>query len=155
LTFNALSQRRRDNRPLALIHGHTHLPYILVWRYDHDYWEMEPIHYGKLIHLRQLDAVLLNPGSVGQPRNADPLVHAAYGILDMAASTFEFRRVPYDSEPTRLAMAGRNYDISLIWMLEGAHDKNPLKDNGLWIEWRRTYKEQPWGWEPADLNDDL
>jgi hypothetical protein len=73
----------------------------------------------------------------------------------MAASTFEFRRVPYDSEPTRLAMAGRNYDISLIWMLEGAHDKNPLKDNGLWIEWRRTYKEQPWGWEPADLNDDL
>ncbi len=37
---------------------------------------------------------LLNPGSVGQPRDGDP--RAAYGLLDTAARSFCVRRVPYD-----------------------------------------------------------
>jgi len=37
---------------------------------------------------------LINPGSVGQPRDGDP--RAAYGLFDTDAMTFEFRRVEYD-----------------------------------------------------------
>ncbi len=37
---------------------------------------------------------LLNPGSVGQPRDGDP--RAAYLVLDLAARTASFRRVEYD-----------------------------------------------------------
>lgn len=37
---------------------------------------------------------LLNPGSVGQPRDADP--RAGFAIADLAHGTVEFWRVPYD-----------------------------------------------------------
>ena len=42
---------------------------------------------------------LLNPGSVGQPRDGDP--RAAYLMLDLAARTAVFRRVEYDVERTQ------------------------------------------------------
>jgi len=42
---------------------------------------------------------LLNPGSVGQPRDGDP--RAAYLLLDLAARTAEFRRVDYDVAATQ------------------------------------------------------
>ena len=45
---------------------------------------------------------LLNPGSVGQPRDGDP--HAAYLVLDLEARTATFRRVPYDVEQTQAEM---------------------------------------------------
>lgn len=37
--------------------------------------------------------LILNPGSVGQPRDGDP--RASYGILDLDSLTFEYRRIPY------------------------------------------------------------
>lgn len=37
---------------------------------------------------------LVNPGSVGQPRDLDP--RASWAILDMEALTLRFRRTPYD-----------------------------------------------------------
>jgi diadenosine tetraphosphatase ApaH/serine/threonine PP2A family protein phosphatase len=37
---------------------------------------------------------LLNPGSIGQPRDGDP--RAAYAIADLTRQTVEFWRVPYD-----------------------------------------------------------
>ena len=42
---------------------------------------------------------LLNPGSVGQPRDGDP--RAAYLLLDLDAGRAEFRRVGYDVERTQ------------------------------------------------------
>jgi diadenosine tetraphosphatase ApaH/serine/threonine PP2A family protein phosphatase len=42
---------------------------------------------------------LLNPGSVGQPRDGDP--RAAYLRLDLAAQTATFERVEYDIERTQ------------------------------------------------------
>ena len=47
---------------------------------------------------------VLNPGSVGQPRDGDP--HAAYLVLDLEARTASFRRVPYDVELTQAEMHG-------------------------------------------------
>jgi predicted phosphodiesterase len=42
---------------------------------------------------------LLNPGSVGQPRDGDP--RAAYLLLDFERKHAHFRRVPYDIEATQ------------------------------------------------------
>jgi diadenosine tetraphosphatase ApaH/serine/threonine PP2A family protein phosphatase len=43
--------------------------------------------------------VLINPGSVGQPRDGDP--RAAYLLLDLTAHTATFHRVAYDIERTQ------------------------------------------------------
>ena len=43
--------------------------------------------------------VLLNPGSVGQPRDGDP--RAAYLLLDLDENRASFRRVEYDVERTQ------------------------------------------------------
>jgi hypothetical protein len=91
---------------------------------------------------------------VGQQRNGDSLVHAAYGILDTVESTLEFRRVPYDSERMCRRMRGLRYDEQLIHLLEPATEQNPLwGKNGLWLAWRRMYREQDWGWEPIIPDD--
>jgi predicted phosphodiesterase len=44
-------------------------------------------------------SLLLNPGSVGQPRDGDP--RAAYLVLDLDARTASFRRVEYDVARTQ------------------------------------------------------
>ena len=43
--------------------------------------------------------VLINPGSVGQPRDGDP--RAAYLLLDLDASSARFHRVEYDVQRTQ------------------------------------------------------
>jgi predicted phosphodiesterase len=50
--------------------------------------------------------VILNPGSVGQPRDGDP--RAAFALLDTEATTVELRRVSYAVRVTqeRIAAAG-------------------------------------------------
>ena len=45
-------------------------------------------------HERYDDGVVMNPGSVGQPRDDDP--RAAYAVVDLEALTVEERRVEYD-----------------------------------------------------------
>jgi predicted phosphodiesterase len=49
---------------------------------------------------------LLNPGSIGQPRDGDP--RAAFAVADMSHSVVEFWRVPYDIESVqdRMKQAG-------------------------------------------------
>jgi diadenosine tetraphosphatase ApaH/serine/threonine PP2A family protein phosphatase len=45
---------------------------------------------------------LVNPGSVGQPRDGDP--DAAYAVWDVEAGAVELRRVPYDREAAKQAI---------------------------------------------------
>ncbi|MBD0291715.1 MAG: metallophosphoesterase family protein, partial [Thermoleophilia bacterium] len=54
---------------------------------------------GTELDLASADRWLLNPGSVGQPRDGDP--RAAYVVLDLAAGRAGFRRVPYPVERTQ------------------------------------------------------
>ncbi len=77
-------------------HGHTHVPgywYLDSGGVAHNYW---------LGTTRLHGPVLVNPGSVGQPRDGNP--DASYGIWDVEAATFEFRRVPYDRESAKQAI---------------------------------------------------
>ena len=56
---------------------------------------------------------LLNPGSVGQPRDGDP--RAAFLLLDLDAQRASFRRVEYDVKRTQREMR----DAGLPEMLAG------------------------------------
>lgn len=55
-----------------LVLGHTHIPYMVQFPNGH----------------------IINPGSVGQPRDGDP--RASYMILDSSEWTFTLIRVAYD-----------------------------------------------------------
>ena len=48
------------------------------------------------------ERLVINPGSVGQPRDGDP--RASYVILDWEAFTVEHRRVEYPVERTQAKM---------------------------------------------------
>jgi diadenosine tetraphosphatase ApaH/serine/threonine PP2A family protein phosphatase len=49
--------------------------------------------------------VMINPGSVGQPRDGDP--RAAFALLDVATAAVDFRRVEYDVKETQRRMRDR------------------------------------------------
>jgi diadenosine tetraphosphatase ApaH/serine/threonine PP2A family protein phosphatase len=46
--------------------------------------------------------LMVNPGSVGQPRDGDP--RASYAILDVDRATVDFHRVGYDIQETQRRM---------------------------------------------------
>jgi len=82
--------------------GHTHHP--VVFRSVDGAVESMPGLPGTTIQLGA-ERALLNPGSVGQPR--DGLSDAAYAILSIGATdedAFEFRRVRYDIDRTQRQM---------------------------------------------------
>jgi predicted phosphodiesterase len=58
---------------------------------------------------------LLNPGSVGQPRDGDP--RAGFAIADLEHHLVEFWRVPYDIESVQARMAQANLPEPLILRL--------------------------------------
>ncbi len=55
---------------------------------------------------------IINPGSVGQPRDGNP--EASYGILNTDLMTWEQRRVPYAFEITQERMRARDLPPRLI-----------------------------------------
>ena len=84
--------------PLCLV-GHSHLPFICrendgAPRFV-DFTEGAVTRWGE-------ERWIINPGSVGQPRDRDP--RPSYGILDSAAGTLERRRVEYDIGLTQAKM---------------------------------------------------
>lgn len=54
---------------------------------------------------------MINPGSVGQPRDGDP--RAAYAWLDSSTATVELRRVAYDIKRTQSRMRAQQLPESL------------------------------------------
>ncbi len=71
--------------------GHTHIPGV----FTEDYNFQTPDELGHKIELGE-QKVLVNVGSVGQPRDGDP--RSSYVVLD--DKTVNFRRVEYDFEKT-------------------------------------------------------
>jgi len=62
------------------------------------------------------DRWLLNPGSVGQPRDSDP--RAAWLLLDLDARRASFRREPYDVDRTQAEIRERGLAEALAARLE-------------------------------------
>jgi predicted phosphodiesterase len=70
--------------------GHTHLQGGFAMRRTRG-WLVPP---KGIYSIEPSTSYLINPGSVGQPRDEDP--RAAYAIYDSAAKQVAFRRVSYD-----------------------------------------------------------
>jgi diadenosine tetraphosphatase ApaH/serine/threonine PP2A family protein phosphatase len=98
--LDAAGARRclRDRAFALCFFGHTHLPCVFV----EDGGEVGlrvPRRPEEVVPLEPGRRYLVNPGSVGQPRDRVPL--AGYAIYDPAAATVTFRRVPYAIAETR------------------------------------------------------
>jgi diadenosine tetraphosphatase ApaH/serine/threonine PP2A family protein phosphatase len=59
---------------------------------------------------------IVNPGSVGQPRNQDP--RAAYAVFEPDANRITFYRVAYDIEQTQEQMRAAQLPSSLVTRLQ-------------------------------------
>jgi predicted phosphodiesterase len=69
--------------------GHSHLPYIFSKKGE-DYRVIEE----KKVELQGKTRYIINPGSVGQPRDGDS--RASFGIYDTSSREFSFIRCRYD-----------------------------------------------------------
>ena len=72
--------------------GHTHVPLIVA---DKGRAASPP----ERFPLREGVRYLINPGSVGQPRDRNP--QASFGVLDEGEQVYEHYRVPYPVEKTQ------------------------------------------------------
>lgn len=78
--------------------GHTHVP-LAGWLAS----DVVRAHVaGEVRWPKRAHAVLVNPGSVGQPRDGDP--RASFAVVDVDACTVRWRRVAYDVERTAAAI---------------------------------------------------
>jgi len=80
--------------------GHTHLPTLFFLK-DGDY-HATLITPNKDTLVKLHPRAIINPGSVGQPRDRDP--RAAYALFDQVNMAIEFRRVPYNIEAVQERM---------------------------------------------------
>jgi len=96
--------------PFCLV-GHTHIP--VIFRYDEDRDEMETVRptYGEPFSLEP-DRMIINPGSVGQPRDGNP--EASYAILDADEMTWTYYRVEYPVEITQERMRAKDLPQRLV-----------------------------------------
>ncbi|MGD8631974.1 MAG: metallophosphoesterase family protein [Anaerolineales bacterium] len=78
--------------------GHSHLPLIFQQPFDTSYATLRPIDWDKVMQLTP--RMILNPGSVGQPRDGDP--RASYAILDTDEKTWEMCRAEYNVNEVQL-----------------------------------------------------
>lgn len=73
----------------VLIVGHTHMPYV-----------------------RNLgEGTIINPGSVGQPRDGD--ARASFAVINMETNIVEIKRVEYDIDRVMSAVEGKNLPLFL------------------------------------------
>ena len=70
--------------------GHTHIPAAVVRRSDGSVVSVTP----RRFRLKEGERALLNPGSVGQPRDRDP--DASFLVYDTLQRSVTWNRVPYD-----------------------------------------------------------
>jgi predicted phosphodiesterase len=86
--------------PICLV-GHTHTPIIYQQVSEQGDTNALPPVYAEPKDLNG-QRLIINPGSVGQPRDNNP--DAAYAILHVEEKIFEHRRIPYDVEATQQQM---------------------------------------------------
>lgn len=105
--------------------GHTHKPAIYRWRLHSEPDLQDEIHTVATVDLLQpttdapihlatspQERLIVNPGSVGQPRDND--ARAAYAILDVEKMMWSYRRVSYPIELTQSQMRAAGLPKRLI-----------------------------------------
>jgi predicted phosphodiesterase len=100
--------------PYCLV-GHTHTPVIFKMAGERGECDAVAPDYNMRVRLNG-SRQIINPGSVGQPRDSDP--RAAYAILDADNMTWEYRRIPYDYKLVQQRMERSDMPERLINRLE-------------------------------------
>ncbi len=100
--------------PFCLV-GHTHVPIAFELDEQQRCSEAHIPPFSNPLSLGPQRAIL-NPGSVGQPRDGDP--RASYALLNTEKMNWEFRRVTYPVEITQELMRARDLPRRLIDRLE-------------------------------------
>ena len=73
----------------VLFTGHTHIPVFYMYQAENLYKIND-----KKIALKQSNKYIINPGSVGQPRDRDS--RASYALYDVEKQEIKIRRIGYD-----------------------------------------------------------
>ncbi len=114
---NLPTERFLADGRVRLVHGHPEDPdrytfpdeFVPGMLGDEDLLVMGHTH---VQHVEQFPAgIVLNPGSVGQPRDGDP--RAAYAIVDLNEMSVDLRRVEYDIDRVRSAIESEGLPASL------------------------------------------
>lgn len=95
--------------------GHTHLPVMFHLKED-DYisrLSIPPVNKQTELQVR----TIVNPGSVGQPRDRDP--RAAYAIFDPEDNSWYYRRVEYEIPAVQELMTSAGLPERHVLRLEG------------------------------------
>lgn len=93
---------------LRLVHSHPEQRgrYTFPRQFSPDLLEGEDVLVLGHTHIQHYEAydegIVMNPGSVGQPRDGDP--RAAFAVLDLDAMTVTEHRVPYDIDQVKDAV---------------------------------------------------
>ena len=98
--------------PMVLV-GHLHRPFV-CW----DGQGFQQAADGTSVTIGK-QRLVINPGSVGQPRDGDP--RAAYAVYDDSAGVVEMHRVPYDIDATQRRMRELGLPGPLISRLARGH----------------------------------
>ena len=100
--------------PYCLV-GHTHQPVIYSVTDDKaKARSVAPRYYQQ--HALNGQRQIINPGSIGQPRDHNP--DAAYAMLDLDKGLFEHRRIPYDIKAVQERMRRCQLPERLVLRLE-------------------------------------
>lgn len=101
--------------------GHTHIPgmfHLPDGSSDGQHCEPRAPLWNKALHLNS-GRWIVNPGSVGQPRDGNP--NASYAVLDLEENTWEYRRIPYPVQDTQRRMREQGLPLRLIERLAQGH----------------------------------
>lgn len=142
--FNAFRTTLPDESGTKLLLcGHTHFP-MWVREDENGRPRLHSISYGRPLPLGE-GRIILNPGSVGQPRDGD--ARAAYAILDTREKTVEFRRVRYDVVQAVADLRNLHYPSSLADRLLNADGKEHLQ------QYLEVYRRPRWDLEAIYDNE--
>ena len=90
--------------------GHTHVPLFMTG--TSAFCRIAAAEEGTVIDIQRMFRYIINPGSVGKPRDNNP--HACFGVWDDEKNTFHFLRVPYDFTQTQDKMRKAKLPALLI-----------------------------------------
>lgn len=98
-----------DGKFIIQFCGHTHVPMLVRGKFDGEHLSISPefIFPDVPYRLDEERMMIVNPGSVGQPRDMDR--RAAYVVLDSKQRTLVFRRVVYDWQEIAFLLGEKGY----------------------------------------------
>ena len=111
-SFRTLDEGHRAARFCLL--GHTHVPMVVSRRRGSP--RPQVFRGREAVPLEEGTLYLINPGSVGQPR--DGIALASFGILDTDTMTYRNVRVQYDMKETQRKILEAGLPSSLAYRLE-------------------------------------